>query len=1060
MANVSASNHEPQPGSGVSRLLFDHEDYDLLDIVRRIVAKAKRPELGQRLFDPALHPRGIKELGAPKALRIAHAVVDLLQSLEEGQRDERIRALRAVRDEVLHNGSASQRRNVARVLLEIMKRLVRASSDPTLQLELAHDFRDTMAGNPRHVRAQLLKYHLIEMPEPWNQLAFDHHVHDAHSKGRKSPTHLIMDAWIKGIRSLSVVYYNYVSPAAASELLEAAEIMDVQVRIGVELGAVWRDKLVYLVWAPRGFHSRKDFLAFLGDPAIAAFTEQGRAVALYRQQHVLRVLEAFNRTHLPKLNEEYGIGLEPVSERAFLAFVGVGQASLLHLAEYIHAALLPLFKRRTAELGQPDARTDRTARDRSSGQLDAMIELTTELIAERYLSAAANPELPDDSRPAAGPDVPELLRLGPAELVDRLAALPSGFRITLNPSNLTAEDALEVLYHGRGRITHIEIFNLKDWADGRVEHRAEIDRLRRVLNSGNVVEAKRLVLDILHQVEQGTAPDRAEREAAIREILRNITRLQGSYRYARLRSRLGSDSTGRARHSPGMGLVVVPTLTRRSCARIYRSRRRVVPVRTEAYLRVTYMPRRGEDPTADVLYRALRRVPLLRPLGYVRQREWAVAPNSTHIDADGNIATLGGLPEEPDNALALAAPEGGRRASSLALSWRCLDTRWKNTLKVLLGFVPAFATFYLTKSWWLLAYFGAAIWFSITGVRNVVQAVVGAGGLFRSSLLKWNDFVSWNRVADSLFYTGFSVPLLDYLVKTLLLDRGFGVTAGSSPLLLYAAMALANGTYISTHNVLRGLPPAAAAANFFRTVLSIPIAYGVSAGVAALLRSRGADAAMVASALQPWATIISKASSDVVAALIEGTADRQVNLGLREGDVHDKLGQLHEAYARIDLLFPEGNVLDLLGHPKKLVRALREVEPALVHQLIVHALDLMYFWAYQPRGETVLRRVLHDASAEEREVIRLSQRVLRRKRLVSEMLLDGLVGHRFDRALAFYLSRFEAYLGAVDRMARSAKRRRAPSATAAAERRAPLDRTPGTPPSSASAAPTERFGAD
>jgi len=30
--------------------------------------------------------------------------------------------------------------------------------------------------------------------EEWNQISFDDHVHDANTKGRKSSTHLIMDA--------------------------------------------------------------------------------------------------------------------------------------------------------------------------------------------------------------------------------------------------------------------------------------------------------------------------------------------------------------------------------------------------------------------------------------------------------------------------------------------------------------------------------------------------------------------------------------------------------------------------------------------------------------------------------------------------------------------------------------------------------------------------------------------------------------------------------------------------------------------------------------------------
>jgi hypothetical protein len=54
-------------------------------------------------------------------------------------------------------------------------------------------------GQPRIVRKQLLRYHLLEMPEEWNQVTCDDHVHDVNTKGRKSSTHLIMDAWIKGI---------------------------------------------------------------------------------------------------------------------------------------------------------------------------------------------------------------------------------------------------------------------------------------------------------------------------------------------------------------------------------------------------------------------------------------------------------------------------------------------------------------------------------------------------------------------------------------------------------------------------------------------------------------------------------------------------------------------------------------------------------------------------------------------------------------------------------------------------------------------------------------------
>jgi len=177
-------------------------------------------------------------MAASKELRVAYAVIHLLHSLEVGEAEDRLGALRSLRDEVLYSAQSFLRRNTARVLLQIMKKLVQASGDYRRQLELAHDFRITASGKPRIVREQLRRYHLLEMPEEWNQIATDDHVHDINTKGRKSSTHLIMDAWIKGIRRIKVIYYNHVKADVAEELLKAAEIMGIRVRIG---GRIFRE---------------------------------------------------------------------------------------------------------------------------------------------------------------------------------------------------------------------------------------------------------------------------------------------------------------------------------------------------------------------------------------------------------------------------------------------------------------------------------------------------------------------------------------------------------------------------------------------------------------------------------------------------------------------------------------------------------------------------------------------------------------------------------------------------------------------------------------------------
>ena len=81
-------------------------------------------------------------------------------------------------------------------------------------------------------------------------------------------------------------------------------------------------------------------------------------------------------------------------------------------------------------------------------------------------------------------------------------------------------------------------------------------------------------------------------------------------------------------------------------------------------------------------------------------------------------------------------------------------------------------------------------------------------------------------MADSLMFTGFSVPLLDYLVKTVLMDRQFGITVSSSPILLYAVMGAVNGGYLATHNMFRGFPcqshPETSSARFSRSQLPGP----------------------------------------------------------------------------------------------------------------------------------------------------------------------------------------------------------------------------------------------
>lgn len=1006
----------PNSRSLRSRVLFDKRDHALLEIVNGVLNKNAADRDSQRIFHPYFHPHGIKELTESKGLRIAYSVVQLLYSLEEGKVDERLNALRSLKEEVVNTAEGPMPKNTARVLLQIMKELVRAHGDYRRQLKLAHDFRTTASGKPRLVREQLRRYHLLEMPEQWNQVSFDDHVHDVHTKGRKSPTHLIMDAWIKGIRRLRVIYYNFMQPHSAAELLEAAGLMEIQVRIGIEFSARFRGRFAQLIWVPRGFADTQAFLAFLAEPNVAGLMVEGQKVSQYQQRFIFAVLAEFNRRHLSVVNDRYGLELAPLDEAAFLAFVGAGQASMLHLAKFIHLHILNAMGPRVEVLRKRhgEARTEEE-RLAIAGLVEEMNRLDEDAVVDRFLQPSQNPSVPDPNIPSDGQEVPELLALSPAALIERLIQLKSGYRVTLNLSNLHVEDVLEILYECKGKITRLEIFNLKDYKAGNTDHIPAINELQRAINGGNVITLKRVIRDVIARMQVSERADSTERVEKLTQILHDISSLKVMYAQRSLKSRIASDSTGRTARMYGMGMVVKETLPRRAQKEIDKTKdalREVLPIHITSYLHSKRFPRVSPNPYLNQIFRRVRGVPGLRLAGYKGQEEWVSEEDSTRMQNPGNVVTLGGLQKESYNGFALEPVSPGKPGAEVA--WKYLNSRLKQILKVGIGFIPAFATFALTKDWWFLAYFGAFLWFGITGLRNILQSVLGGGGFRRSPLMRWNDYVSWERLADSLFFTGFSVPLLDYLVKTVILDRGLAINTSTSPLELYSFMALANGIYLSSHNAYRGLPRGAVWGNFFRSLLSIPIAVGFNAAAGGMMGLAGFSE--IDGILQKWAAIISKGASDLVAGFIEGMADRYHNIQMRRRDYRNRFSLMFNSYAELELLFPDAKVLEVLESPEKFMHSNHPGARDVERRIIVCALDLLYFWMYQPRARSALRALLKDLSSEEKQILLRSQFILLRQRTISLLLVDGILGRNFSRALAFYLDRYPNYLRTVSKM--------------------------------------------
>ncbi len=990
-----------------SNLFFDKRDHELIRIVNEATERdPTRFDFIKKRFFPHFHPHGIKEMAESKGLRIAYCVAYLLNYLEEGKPEDRLSALRSLRDEVIQTAEKPIPKNTARVLLEIMKELVRTPENYRRQLELARDFRITASGKARIVRKKLKQYHLLEMPEEWNQVTFDDHVHDANTKGRKYPTHLIMDAWIKGIRRIRVIYYNHITSQSALELLEAADILDIDVRIGIEFSACHRNKYAKLIWVPRGFRDTEDFLCFLAEDSVTKLMNEGKKASKFQKEYILNILNNFNKTHRHSINSRFGVILPPLNNNEFVSFVGSGQASLVHLAKYIYNKLFPLMKERVKSLAKEYQKSDYRRKQEIEDLVGEMNRIDTDRIIEEYLKPEKNPEVPNVNIPENYENRPCLLKQTPGQLRKIISSISWEYRFTLNLHNLNLEDVIEIVYDCEGTITRFESFNLKDYVYGETGHMEDINRFQLALNRGNVIVLKKMILEAIDQISNENSDGNHDRIDKLSEILYDIGFLKNCYQSHPVKSRIGSDSTGHSPRVYGMGLAALETLplrSRKNSKKSKVSQRTVIPVQISVYLRKSFIPHDEKENGIPDMYHILSRIPLLRYFYLNVGTDWIVLEYSTRLKKTGNLITLGGIRKHFTNDFDL---KDGEKKFKPKHSFRYINTGWKNCLKALFGFIPAFATFYLTYDWWVLAFLGAPIWFCITGMRNVVQSVLGGGGLRRSPLLRWNDYVSWERLTDSLLYTGFSVPLLDFFVKNFLLDQQLGINTSTSPFFLYIAIALANGIYLSSHNAFRGLPRAAIFGNFFRSVLSIPLAIALNFLFGFLLTAGGFTAVNLI--LQKWAAIISKLASDFVAAVIEGSADRHKNIHDRLRDYENKIDRLLELFSQLEMLFPDWYKMEPDPEPgeRKKNKEVKDLE----NILAIHVLDMLYFWMYQPRSRSAFQRMLSELSKEEREVFFRSQNILKRHKEISQLFIDGLLGKNFMKPLSFYLDRSEEYL--------------------------------------------------
>jgi hypothetical protein len=800
------------------------------------------------------HPSGYTREIHKRRLSIAEAYIKIVRALDSELYEERLKALETLISQSFHAKTTGMPLNTARVQIALMKEAVKSVDNRRRQMELVSDFTLASFGQETFIRHLLKELNLIPVPElgkPLSELnmGWDGHVHDNLSEGRKTPSQVLIDAFIKGISEVTLAYFDLFDPRIIIEALRAGEILGIKVNLGIEFSVGESGARRHYMFIPGGCRTVEDYLKFFQThkEALKPFTEGLKANAQNRRNTIDAMLASFNATHLKEINEGFEevpfLSLPPLTSEALHNFVLQNQANRMHLGELLYHKLKPiLFNRTLWLLNQYEI-----ARQRCKDKELTPWEL--KIISDQYEKVRQEYE-------NLTPEGLRLKYLYDPKIVDYNSAFASeeeifpildacgGELIYIHPLEAGLQTAVKSLIMNAPYLTQVEVFNMRDSVKRDPTDIRILNTLVYLLNNQKLTRIKEELINL-----------------GIKEIPDDkLEQALQYYKAKPLLPRCGSDSTGRDPQIPGMGFVELNKLPP-PVARYFKHTHTLLP-----------------QPIADMIA--------------TRGKEEEAFPSSAIV----SLGKIGVFKKNP------VGDEKFFTAIDPIRFWRYLNPTLKSLIKMGVGFIPAYLT---------VGPEFALIWFSITFTRNVLVDLISISGL---ELKDWSwRGVNFDNLTSSLFWTGFSVPILATVKQGFdLFCAPYLVFSGTlfKDLVKFFFICFANGAYIATHNRIRGFARPVIRANFFRSVLAWPFA--------TLFAPLG-DYLHILSIVQ------AKFWSDFVAGWIEGVGKYVLRMSLRKRDIREILPNLYA--------------------PDRQTRA-------------VAMLDILYLWAKSQRGDTMLKQVL------------------------------------------------------------------------------------------------------
>lgn len=824
---------------------------NLRSLRKKINLRIDIPEI--RSPFPDSHPKGFIKKFKKRRTTIIESYLLITKNLDSISYNERIQALRLLAEHIIYSRSLKMPLNTARVQLALMKEVIKNRDNKRIQLELMHDFSISSFGHPRIIRKFLKKFDIIEVPETGEELrdlkmAWDFHVHDNTSYGRKPPIQLIIDAFIKGISELTVAYTNLDHEEAIKEILEAGKILGIKVNIAVEFSAITNGlRFHYFYILPVFSSKKKKFKKFLKQKSddFKAFLRELEENDKKRIKAIELLIENFNSIHLPAINKGYSkdsiyflhhLSVHDENNQGLLKIYSKRQ-----LGELLYPKLKKVFEKRALRITAMKIRTEQepqlfTHNEIASIQADYIRirnqyrDLEPENIRMEYFDG--NDLVVPETAVSSLSDIYNLAKSSEGS-IKLVQPLEHGLQATIN----TIIENCEML-------SHTEIFNIHDVFESKEKDFIIFTHFIKILNEGN----KNVLLHFLKNNQ--LTFDEHKLEIAFTHL-----------KDRKIKPAIGSDATGRSTLAPGMGFIMENSL----------------PKHQQKYFKKLHYTLPHE--VSNLIYQLAD-----IPKSELKKKEKA------------KIICLGKVDTSKKNLL---GDEKLEKPISLIKAWEYMNPTIKNFILILIGFIPAYFTVGIEY---------ACLWFAITGSRNMFVDVISGNGLVPT---EWrSQDINWTNLAQSLFWTGFSVPILGFVKARFDLAWTGPHDGALFEFIKFFIINIANGIYLSTHNYIRGFDKATIRGNFFRSILAWPFAtlfspIGNTMGIPSIVQAKF------------W--------SDFVASVIEGSGKYKNIIKLKD------------------------NIL------KKLLPEIQSDDEETIKLAI---LDLIYFIKESKRAQTALKKLL------------------------------------------------------------------------------------------------------